>query len=152
LQDANLIDESNVSRIVDRNKVRRYRAKIRKTANQTEMIDVKSLYFDGRKDRTMAYNDGRRTTIVEEHIVVISEPGSQYLTHLSPKSGSAKAIVEEIMHYLEINPHIVIENLCAIGCDGTAVNTGIVTLILDFKCMYLYICFHLLFRTKWRCN
>jgi hypothetical protein len=133
LQDANIINETDATNVVDRNKVRRERTKMRKTTRQPEQIYLRALYFDGRKDKTMIYSDGRKDTVVEEHIVIISEPGGLYLTHVSPKSGTAVGIVESIMNFLESNPHIVTDGLCAVGCDGTVVNTGTISFAYYFS-------------------
>jgi homoserine dehydrogenase len=124
LQDVNIVNVNDAANIVDRSNIRRKRAKIRKATKQTEEFDLKGLYFDGRKDKTMIYNDGRREIISEEHIVLISEPGGQFLTHVSPKSGTSQGIVQEIKSFLKNNQHVVTTNLSAIGCDGTVVNTG----------------------------
>ena len=58
---------------------------------------------------------------MEEHYVILEEPNSKYIEHISPDNGSAQAI--EMITFLSqkiISTHEII----AIGCDGTAVNTG----------------------------
>ena len=58
-------------------------------------MSLKNICFDGRKDTTST-NDTigetkyRRITCKEEHISVLSEPNSQYISHFVPVSGSAK--------------------------------------------------------------
>ena len=49
-----------------------------------------ALMFDGRIYRTLMCSDRKR--IQQEHIVIISEPGSQYVDHFSPISGKAHDI------------------------------------------------------------
>ena len=78
-----------------------------------------SLYFDGRRDRTcVSYTSATET---EEHVVVLYEPGSVYVSHFTPQSGSALDMFDElysisVMFGGEIK---------VLGCDGTAVNTGV---------------------------
>ena len=61
--------------------------------------------------------------IQEEHISIIEEPGSKYSGHITVTTGSAKAIVTGLYDFL-CEHRIEKEKLLAIGCDGTAVNTG----------------------------
>ncbi|KAF0288495.1 hypothetical protein FJT64_013150 [Amphibalanus amphitrite] len=62
----------------------------------------------------------RKGSTVEEHVVVLSEPGSRYVTHFTPESGRALDLLNEL--------HSVSEqfdgDVRVLGCDGTAVNTG----------------------------
>ncbi|GBO20022.1 hypothetical protein AVEN_2023-1 [Araneus ventricosus] len=55
LLDVGIISESNVSNIVDRNKIQRGRTKARTTllSQVIKDYDQLGLYFDGRKDRTL---------------------------------------------------------------------------------------------------
>lgn len=41
-----------------------------------------SLYFDGRKVKTITMAENRRPTVTEEHIVLISEPGAKCVVHV----------------------------------------------------------------------
>lgn len=59
----------------------------------------------------------------EEHISLVQEPGGQYMGHLIPKSGKGSEIAKIIMCYLD-NKNLDSEQFIAIGCDGTATNTG----------------------------
>ena len=74
----------------------------------------------------MTERDGRlhQRTIREEHISIVSEPESRYVDHVTTGSGKAKDIASEILDLLSKktahNKQIV-----AIGCDSTAINTGI---------------------------
>lgn len=65
----------------------------------------------------------RRTMVTEEHISIINEPGSSYLGHVSPLSGSAQDIKNAICAILT-EKNIDKTKILAIGCDGTVVNTG----------------------------
>ncbi|GBO23825.1 hypothetical protein AVEN_80260-1 [Araneus ventricosus] len=71
-QDVGIISKSNVSNVVDRNKIRLERTKGRTTLSSQSVIkdydhDQFGLYFDGRKDRTLSMEDNRRKVIIEEH-------------------------------------------------------------------------------------
>ena len=58
----------------------------------------------------------------EEHVCVISEPGSEYVCHFSTNTGSSKDFATS-MTYTPHQQKIDLFYLKAIGCDGTAVNT-----------------------------
>ncbi|GBM25867.1 hypothetical protein AVEN_151341-1 [Araneus ventricosus] len=96
LQDVSIISESNVLNVVDRNKIRRERTKARTTLLSQVIKDYDhdqfSLYFDGRKDRTLSMEDNRRKDIIEEHISLVKEPGSEYNGHVSVNFGRAQII------------------------------------------------------------
>ncbi|GBO24241.1 hypothetical protein AVEN_212735-1, partial [Araneus ventricosus] len=91
LQDVGIISESNVLNVVDRNKIRRGRTKARTTLLSQVIKDYDhdqfGLYFDGRKDRTLSMEDNRSKVIIEEHISLVKEPGSEYIGHVSVNFG-----------------------------------------------------------------
>lgn len=90
LQDYGVITKTNTVNVIDKNKVRNARKNKRKELQSNNSVnEVNGLYFDGRKDRTLTMIDNCRKTIIEEHIVLISEPNSKYFDHITPKSGSA---------------------------------------------------------------
>ncbi|KAK4883922.1 hypothetical protein RN001_000193 [Aquatica leii] len=129
LKDLGIITMEASSKIIDRSKIRRERVKARKELkkkHEEEATCVYGIYFDGRKDKTLVQIRERdilsRKTITEEHIVLVSEPGSVYFGHITPSSGSAQNIKRGLLEFLEKN--INISEVQAIGCDGTAVNTG----------------------------
>lgn len=64
----------------------------------------------------------------EEHIVLIQEPGSKYLGHITPVSGKAVNILDAINN--EISEEVW-SKISAIGSDGTNVNTGISIFIVQ---------------------
>ena len=130
LQDFGLISPEDQGNVVDRNKVRRARHRKRSNLQQMnkESQDVlHSLFFDGRKDHTiMNVQKGSkwyRKNVVEEHISLIEEPGSKYLGHVTPLSGTAEAIKQTLMDFLN-ERYESLNKFVAIGCDGTNVNTG----------------------------
>ena len=63
-------------------------------------------------------------TIREEHISIVSEPESKYFNHVTRGSGKAKDIASEIWSLLN-KSSVDTKQIVAIGCDSTAVNTGI---------------------------
>lgn len=126
--DLNVIGAENSSSVIDRSKIRRERKKVRKELNSIGCEKIlTALYFDGRKDKTLVMttheNTSRRKTITEEHISMISEPNSEYIGHLSIESGKAANIQKNIVGFME-EKYKYDSSLVAIGCDGTAVNTG----------------------------
>lgn len=54
---------------------------------------------------------------------MIVERGSSYLGHTTPTAGSSKAVKESIEEFLSSN-NISTDNIVAVGCNGTNVNTG----------------------------
>ncbi|GBL78208.1 hypothetical protein AVEN_42774-1 [Araneus ventricosus] len=104
LQDVSIISENNVLNVVDRNKIRRRRTKARTTLLSQVIKDYDhdqfGLYFDGRKDRTLSMKDNRRKVIIEEHISLVKEPGSEYIGHVSVNFGRAQIIGNNIYSFL----------------------------------------------------
>jgi len=130
LQDVGLVTEQDSSLVIDRNKIRREKEKKRhsvQTLNNQNRKLVQGLYFDGRKDKTIKLTncDGKSCckTEIEEHVTLVQEPESEYLGHVTPSSGKAKAITKSIKEFLA-QQEIRTESIIAIGCDGTNVNTG----------------------------
>ena len=114
---------------VDRSKLRRERGKYREDARMEDdalFLKVDGIYIDGRKDATqvMVNKEDKcyRKTIVEEHYVVVGEPGAFYLTHVSPPDGKERSIAQTIFD--KIKDTSLQDNLAAVGSDGTAVMTG----------------------------
>ena len=129
LQDVGIIHEDDVSKVIDRSKVRRERCKRRGALCAEASNTITGLYFDGRKDKTMTQIkecDGKfhRKIITEEHISIIAEPGSTYIGHIAPTAGSSKVVAAELIAYLN-ERNVDTSCIKAVGCDGTATNTGI---------------------------
>ncbi|GBM15039.1 hypothetical protein AVEN_266925-1 [Araneus ventricosus] len=104
LQDVGIISESNVLNVVDRNKIRRGRTDARTTLLSQVIKDYGhdqfDLYLDGRKDRTLSMEDNRRKVIIEEHISLVKEPGSEYIGHVSINFGREQIIGNDIYSFL----------------------------------------------------
>ncbi|GBO18863.1 hypothetical protein AVEN_58835-1 [Araneus ventricosus] len=58
--------------------------------------DQFGLYFDGRKGRTLSMEDNRRKVIIEEHLSLVKESGSEYVGHISVNYGRAQIIGNQI--------------------------------------------------------
>nr|CAH7728928.1 unnamed protein product [Callosobruchus chinensis] len=119
LQDVGIVTEENLTNVIDKNKVRRARGKARSLLRKEQVstkIHIKSIYFDGRKDKTI-YQEKK------EHVSIIEEPGSVYVGHVSPTSSSGKSIAMSIYEFC-VRRDVSFDQMCAIGCDGTVVNTG----------------------------
>ena len=63
-----------------------------------------------------------RSTQLEEHYVLVGEPGTYYFTHLSPIDGKSRTLAQEIFEF--ISETVLCEKLTIIGNDGTASMTG----------------------------
>ncbi|GLV46148.1 hypothetical protein CBL_02864 [Carabus blaptoides fortunei] len=70
----------------------------------------------------MTNNKYYRKTVTEEHIVLVSEPGSKYFGPLTVPSGTAENIEQSLFSFCKKIDSL---DLVAVGCNGTAVNTGI---------------------------
>jgi len=129
LQDVGIITENDTSSVIDKCKIQRARKKSRMnnvTLNNS-VIYLQSLYFDGKKDQTLTQTQingsMHKRTVVEEHITLLTEPKSQYVGHFTTATGSSQSIVNGILDYCSSN-EISFDDVAAVGCDGTAVNTG----------------------------
>ncbi|GBM47205.1 hypothetical protein AVEN_271266-1 [Araneus ventricosus] len=132
LYDVGLTTSNNSDLVVDENKLRREKTKVRKdlkfqALSEAQALPLKGLYFDGRKDSTLIEErvDTKRYTgkAKEERLCLIEELGSRYITHLSPSFGTAKQISATVIGYFEGITRDL-SQLLAIGYDGTSVNTG----------------------------
>lgn len=128
LQAVGILNESNIAEVIDHNKIKRARNKVRKNltdSSPSTYVKCIGLYFDGRKDLTFSLlnQNGlrKRSLIREEHISIIGEPEGIYIGHAALQSGSASNIVVGILSKVSDE---FLSNVLAIGCDGTAVNTG----------------------------
>lgn len=131
LHDLGLATKENASLIIDKKKkVRRDKDSFR--SNLQDMIKkepnmIQGLYFDGRKDNTLKIdkvnNKCFRRTAKEEHYSIIQEPGSIYVGHVSPTTGTSKDIASALLDFLK-ESNFLLDELDVIGCDGTVTNTG----------------------------
>ena len=59
---------------------------------------------------------------IEDHYVVVGEPGCSYLSHVVPEEGSGVSIAEAL--YGVIKDTELEGSLDIVASDGTSVNTG----------------------------
>ena len=90
LEDFGIVTKDDRSNVIDQYKLRRERASSRMSFSaqiDDNIPDIQTLYFDGRKDKTLKLEKKGsrwyRKLITEEHITVITEPGNNFLTHIS---------------------------------------------------------------------
>lgn len=127
LKDIGIINDSDKSLVIDKNKLRREKTRLRNSLQNSVDVILRGLYFDGRKDDTLVveimHSKNFRKLVKEEHISLIQQPRSNYISHVSPTSGSGKNITDSIISRRnELN--ISLEDLDVVGSDGTATNTG----------------------------
>ena len=116
---------------LDRKKVDRSRIKYRKKQRDLELERQKkdkitAVYHDGRRDKTLVSKTingiTRNVVEVEEHISIIEEPGSRYLSHVTPKDGTGKEIAKSLFKTV-VNAEAT-DTVDVIGNDGCSGNNG----------------------------
>ena len=83
----------------------------------------KTRHWLKKKKKKQADGKFHRSMITEEHVSIVAEPGSSYFGHISTSGGSSKVVTEELLAYLD-ERDVDKSAIKAVGCDGTAVNTG----------------------------
>ena len=85
--------------------------------------------FEAVFDRTLTLADNQvkigkqfKSNEHEEHIAIVSDPGSKYIEYIAPDRGKARDICKEILGLLPETDSI--DSLLRIGCDDCATNTG----------------------------
>ena len=63
-------------------------------------------------------------TIIVDHYVVLTEPGNDYLIHVTPKTGYGKVVARAIYDFL-VEHELTNQTLYVTGCDSYCVNTGL---------------------------
>ena len=64
-----------------------------------------------------------KRTVVEEHVTLIKELQSEYIGHFAASTGSSQSLFNGIINFCASN-ELSLDDVAAIRCDGTAVNTG----------------------------
>ena len=132
LEDKGFLTKDNPHLVIDINKKRRQKKIIGREITQEEAVtrkDLVSLYFDGREDKTIILEQDedrskRRRSVREEHVSLVSEPGSIFIGHVSTgRQKSALITFQEMFKYLQDN-EINMTSLRALESDGTSVITG----------------------------
>ena len=126
-----LTDENKETMTVDKCKLRRWRRKGRDEATKREEESISSkpvtsLYFDGKKDATLTRQQkGDKfytKTVIEDHYVMLEEPGSAFLGHEVPYSGHGISIGLKTFRFMKSKGWDV--SLVVVGADGCNVNVG----------------------------
>lgn len=121
LVDVGIIGNHCKDFVIDRSKIRRERHATRQINTELHNRDCgEALYFDGKIDKTLKIFGNKTKQCKEEHIVLVREPNSEYVGHITPASGSAQHTTEAIIDFFDHD----LSKLLAVGSDGTAVNTG----------------------------
>lgn len=123
LIDFGIITSDDKTFVIDRSKIRRARQKQRKLrAESLEIHDMVALYFDGRSDETLKYENGKRTTIKEEHISILQQPKGLFIGHKAVTSKAAATIRDALADFADEKE--IEQKINAIGSDGEPTNTG----------------------------
>ena len=90
------------------------------------MLNVDGIYVEWKNDETLVLKevDGKysRKVEIEEHIVMVGQPGECYLIYTCPDSVTGLSIATSI--YNEIKDTDLADKLNVIGSDGTAAMAG----------------------------
>ena len=126
--------------IIDKSKIRREVNKLIRNAKKLGFSEKEKwgLYFDGKRDNTIVNKKDEKSKTYhirsenQEHITLVKEPVSKFITFVTAEAGDANTISSAIFNKLE-DQNIPMHNLVAIGADGTNVNTGwfLYILLLD---------------------
>lgn len=124
LIDYGIISKEDTHLAVDKNKVRRYRTKVRDTkVSNVSFEGLEGLYFDGRSDSTLIYENGTMRTVKEEHISFVQEPYSYFIGHRTVASKDAETVKDCIVDFVD-EKEIPERKIKVAGSDGTVANTG----------------------------
>ena len=131
LKDVGLVTENDKKLVIDKNKLRRERQKYREDIrqNQSKFFHmINGVYVDGRKDATLTtsqLDNGKsyQSMHLEEHYVMVGEPGEYYVTHFGTADGKGCSIADGI--FSAIKDTELQEKLEVIGSDGAATMTGV---------------------------
>lgn len=98
INDVGLITDSNVSHVIDKNKIRRGKQTVRaELCSKPDECPLQGLYLDKRKNDTLvihlAHSKRFRGVKKQEHYSLIQEPGSVYIGHVTPTSGSSEELL-----------------------------------------------------------
>jgi hypothetical protein len=132
LTDYGLITAFDKSQVIGPQKLADERRRYRNERRENELAslnNISALYFDGKKTITRMLLRNEKTgkwssrMEVEDHYVILLEPGSQYFTHVTPQSGHGKLIAKAIYDFL-VEQQLTGQPIMVAGCDGCRVNTG----------------------------
>ena len=132
LEDYGIITEADQSQVIGPTKLKderhRYRMSIRDREKEGKN-NITSIYFDGKKTATRSLVRNEKTgkwspkLEIEDHYVILEEPGSEYLTHVTPVTGHGDVIAKAIYDFLETESWQD-QPIYVVGGDGTNTNVG----------------------------
>lgn len=126
-----LTDSNKSTVIVDKSKLDRWRKVGRFQTQEQEKQElvsksVSGVYLDGKQDCTLTrvQKDGKfyQKNIIEDHYVMLGEPGNVYLGHEVPYSGHGISIGLKIFRSLKSKG--LAKDILVVGADGCNVNVG----------------------------
>lgn len=133
LEDIGVVTPENKEKVIDPNKIQRGKQSLSKhilkeTSTTLQQKKLKAIYFDGRIDSTLVIERKQddtyyRTTQKEEHIVLVEEPESRYLGHVTPSAGTGESISKAMLSFIREHK-MDLSDIAVIGSDGTVTNTG----------------------------
>ena len=126
-----LTAENKMTMTVDKCKLDRWRKTGRKDIQKKQEMEISSkpvtgFYFDGKKDSTLTrVQKGEKfytKTVIEDHYVMLEEPGSVFLGHEVPYSGHGISIGLKLFRFLKSKGWE--GSIYVVGADGCNVNVG----------------------------
>ena len=93
-----MINEGDMSLLIDKNRIRREKHKIRYSLqSDSPNVELHGLYFDGRKGN-ICYQEKNGNKMYhrlkkEEHINLVQEPDGKFLGHLIPPRATESEIL-----------------------------------------------------------
>ena len=132
LVDYAIVAKVDKSQVIGPQKLGDKRRQCGEESREAELENLKEhtfLYFDGKKTITRVFVKNNKTgrwsptMKVDDHYVVLTEPGNNYLTYVTPKPGHEKVVTRAIYDLLVEN-ELTNQPLYVAGCDGCRVNTG----------------------------
>ena len=127
-----IITKVDKSQVIGPQKLEDERRRCREERRKAELADLKELtsfYFDGKKTMTRVLVKNNKkgrwnsTIKVDDHYVVLTEPGNDYSTHVTPKTGHGKVVARAMYDFL-VEHELTNQPLYVAGCDNCRVNTG----------------------------
>lgn len=127
-----LFRDAHMNLVVDRHKIRREREIIRFNAIQSLASNklLKCISFDGKRFDTSHVRQGRVVTEENvEHVVLVKEPGSRYIGHITPRDEEGKSVGAATYTFMAITEYLrendySLDDIVAVSCNGTNTNTG----------------------------
>ena len=125
LVDYAIITKIDKCQVIGPQKLKDKRRRCREERREAELGNLKKLtflYFDGKKIMTRLIVKNNKTgrwnpTIkLDDHYVVLTEPGNDYLTHVTPKTGHGKVVARAIYDFL-VEHELTNQPLYVAGCE-----------------------------------